>query len=179
MSDFLIYRQDGAIVTLTMNQPEARNPLTGNTAVPEFIEACARIGGDPSVKVVVLTGAGSAFCSGGNVKDMQRYSELSIPPIAIREEYQRGIQRLPIAIYNLEVPTIAAVNGAAIDDGCDLACMCDIRIAAQGAKFAESFIKVGIVPGDGGAWLLPRAVGHVEGGGDGFHRRCYRRRGGS
>lgn len=159
MSDFLIYRQDGAIVTLTMNQPEARNPLTGNTAVPEFIEACARIGGDPSVKVVVLTGAGSAFCSGGNVKDMQRYSELSIPPIAIREEYQRGIQRLPIAIYNLEVPTIAAVNGAAIGAGCDLACMCDIRIAAQGAKFAESFIKVGIVPGDGGAWLLPRAVG--------------------
>jgi enoyl-CoA hydratase/carnithine racemase len=159
MSDFLIYRQDGAIVTLTMNQPEARNPLTGNTAVPEFIEACARIAGDPSVKVVVLTGAGSAFCSGGNVKDMQRYSELSIPPIAIREEYQRGIQRLPIAIYNLEVPTIAAVNGAAIGAGCDLACMCDIRIAAQGAKFAESFIKVGIVPGDGGAWLLPRAVG--------------------
>jgi enoyl-CoA hydratase/carnithine racemase len=159
MSDFLIYRQDGAIVTLTMNQPEARNPLTGNTAVPEFIEACARIGADPSVKVVVLTGAGSAFCSGGNVKDMQRYSELSIPPIAIREEYQRGIQRLPIAIYNLEVPTIAAVNGAAIGAGCDLACMCDIRIAAQGAKFAESFIKVGIVPGDGGAWLLPRAVG--------------------
>lgn len=159
MSDFLIYRQDGAIVTLTMNQAEARNPLTGNTAVPEFVEACARITADPSVKVVVLTGAGSAFCSGGNVKDMRRYSELSIPPIAIRDEYQRGIQRLPIAIYNLDVPTIAAVNGAAIGAGCDLACMCDIRIAAQGAKFAESFIKVGIVPGDGGAWLLPRVVG--------------------
>jgi len=74
MGDFLIYQQDGGIVTLTMNQPEARNPLTGNTAVEEFVQACKRIGADPGVKVVVLTGAGSAFCSGGNVKNMQRYS---------------------------------------------------------------------------------------------------------
>ena len=159
MADFLIYQQLGSIVTLTMNQPAERNPLSGNTAVPEFVQACARVAADPDVKVVVLTGAGSAFCSGGNVKNMQRYSAQSIAPIAIRDEYQRGIQRLSIALYNLEVPTIAAVNGAAIGAGCDLACMCDIRIASQNAKFAESFIKVGLVPGDGGAWLLPRAVG--------------------
>jgi len=159
MGDFLIYQQDGGIVTLTMNQPEARNPLTGNTAVEEFVQACKRIGADPGVKVVVLTGAGSAFCSGGNVKNMQRYSVDAIPPIAIRDEYESGIQRLPLALYHLDVPTIAAVNGAAIGAGCDLACMCDIRIAADSAKFAESFVKVGIVPGDGGAWLLPRAVG--------------------
>ncbi len=159
MGDFLIYRQDGGIVTLTMNQPNERNPLTGNTAVEEFVQACARIAADPGVKVVVLTGAGSAFCSGGNVKNMQRYSADAIAPMAIRDEYQHGIQRLPLALYGLDVPTIAAVNGAAIGAGCDLACMCDIRIAAEGAQFAESFVKVGIVPGDGGAWLLQRAVG--------------------
>ncbi len=162
MADFLLYRQEGGIVTLTMNQPEARNPLTGNTAVEEFVAACERIGADTSVKVVIITGAGSAFCSGGNVKDMQRYARDAIPPMPIRDEYRRGIQRLPIALYNLEVPTIAAVNGAAIGAGCDLACMCDIRIASEAAKFAESFIKVGIVPGDGGAWLLPRVVGRSK-----------------
>ncbi len=159
MADFLIYEQDGGIVTLTMNQPETRNPLTGNSAVPEFLAACERIAADQTVKVVILTGAGSAFCSGGNVKDMQRYSRDAIAPMPIRDEYRRGIQRLPLALYNLEVPTIAAVNGAAIGAGCDLACMCDIRVAAEGAKFAESFVRLGIVPGDGGAWLLPRAVG--------------------
>jgi enoyl-CoA hydratase/carnithine racemase len=159
MGDFLIYQQDSGIVTLTMNQPEARNPLTGNTAVEEFVQACERIAADPGIKVVVLTGAGSAFCSGGNVKSMQRYWVDAIPPMAIRDEYERGIQRLTLALYHLDVPTIAAVNGAAIGAGCDLACMCDIRIAAEDAQFAESFVKVGIVPGDGGAWLLPRAVG--------------------
>lgn len=162
MANFLLYQQEGGVVTLTMNQPEARNPLTGNTAVEEFVAACERIAGDNSVKVVVITGAGSAFCSGGNVKDMQRYPREAIPPMPIRDEYRRGIQRLPLALYNLEVPTIAAVNGAAIGAGCDLACMCDIRIASESAKFAESFIKVGIVPGDGGAWLLPRVVGRSK-----------------
>jgi len=162
MTDFLKIERDGAIVTLTMNQPEARNPLTGNTAVPEFIAACEQLSADMSVRAVILTGAGSAFCSGGNVKDMQKYENPELRPISIREEYRRGIQRLPLALYNLEVPTIAAVNGAAIGAGCDLACMCDIRIASENAKFAESFIKVGIVPGDGGAWLLPRVVGRSK-----------------
>src|SRR4029450_5459350 len=77
----------------------------------------------------------------------------------IREEYRHGIQRLALALYNLDVPTIAAVNGPAIGAGLDLACMCDMRVAAESARFAESFLKVGIVPGDGGAWLLPRVVG--------------------
>ena len=77
----------------------------------------------------------------------------------IRHDYRRGIQRLTLALFNLEVPVIAAVNGHAIGAGLDLACMCDIRIASEKAKFAESFIKLGIIPGDGGAWLLPRIVG--------------------
>jgi enoyl-CoA hydratase/carnithine racemase len=159
MTGFLKYEQDGDIVTLTMNEPETRNPLTGNSAVDDFVAACAQIKADLSVKVVVLTGAGPAFSSGGNVKDMRRFFETDIACLDIRDEYRAGIQRLPLALYNLEVPTIAAVNGPAIGAGCDLACMCDIRIAAPEARFAESFVRLGIVPGDGGAWLLPRAVG--------------------
>ena len=77
----------------------------------------------------------------------------------IRQEYRTGIQRLPLALFNLEVPVIAAVNGAAVGAGLDLACMCDVRIASDKAKFAESFVKLGIIPGDGGAWLLTRLVG--------------------
>jgi enoyl-CoA hydratase/carnithine racemase len=159
---FLKIERVGPIVVWTMNQPATRNALTGNTAVAEFVDACTSITDDPSVRVVVLTGAGSAFCSGGNVKDMQKYAADAITPVSIRDEYRRGIQRLPLAVYNLEVPVIAAVNGPAIGAGCDLACMCDIRIAADTARFAESFIKVGIVPGDGGAWLLPRIVGRSK-----------------
>ncbi|THD75039.1 crotonase/enoyl-CoA hydratase family protein [Thalassobius vesicularis] len=159
MGDFLKYEQDGKVATLTMNDPDNRNPLTGNSAAAEFVAMAARIEADPSVRVVILTGAGAAFSAGGNVKDMKKYQGDAIQPMPIRDEYRRGIQRLTLAMYNLDVPLIAAVNGFAIGAGCDLACMCDIRIAAESAKFAESFIKVGIIPGDGGAWLLPRVVG--------------------
>lgn len=159
MSPFLLYEQQHAVVTLTMNEPQTRNALTGNSAVDEFVAACQRINADASVRVVIITGAGPVFSAGGNVKDMRRFFEQDIDPVRIREEYRNGIQRLPLAVYNLEAPTIAAVNGPAIGAGCDLTCMCDIRIASETATFAESFVKMGIIPGDGGAWLLPRAVG--------------------
>jgi enoyl-CoA hydratase/carnithine racemase len=156
---FLTTERDGAILTLTMNQPATRNALTGNTAVDEFVQACDSIRRDTSVRAVIITGTGPVFSSGGNVKDMQRFFGDSLSPEVIREEYRNGIQRIPKALYNLDVPTICAVNGPAIGAGLDLTCMCDIRIASENATFAESFVKVGIVAGDGGAWLLPRAVG--------------------
>lgn len=159
MSTFLKTTREGAIVTLTMSQPATRNALTGNTAVDEFVQACEAIRLDPSVRCVIVTGEGPVFSSGGNVKDMQRFFDSELTPDRIREEYRNGIQRLPRALFNLDVPTIAAVNGPAIGAGLDLTCMCDIRIASEAATFAESFVKVGIVPGDGGAWLLPRVVG--------------------
>ncbi|WP_234194275.1 crotonase/enoyl-CoA hydratase family protein [Pseudacidovorax sp. NFM-22] len=159
---FLTHTREGTIVILTMDQPQTRNALTGNTAVEEFVQACDAIRADASVKAVILTGAGPVFSSGGNVKDMQRFFDDALTPDRIREEYRQGIQRIPRALYHLDVPVICAINGPAIGAGLDLACMCDIRIASETATFAESFVRVGIVPGDGGAWLLPRAVGMAK-----------------
>lgn len=159
MSDFLIYEKDGPVVTLTMNQPEQRNPLTGNTAVPEFLAAIERIHDDRQVRCVILTGNGPSFCAGGDIREMKRQASPEVSEMDIRHDYRRGIQRVSLGLFNLEVPIIAAMNGHAIGAGLDLACMCDIRIASEKAKMAASFIKVGIIPGDGGAWLLPRIVG--------------------
>ena len=156
---FLNIERDGGIVILTMNQPETRNALTGNTAAEEFVKACDEVRADATVKAVIVTATGPVFSSGGNVKDMRRFFDDALTPDLIREEYRQGIQRIPRALYHLDVPVICAINGPAIGAGLDLTCMCDIRIAAETATFAESFVRVGIVPGDGGAWLLPRAVG--------------------
>jgi enoyl-CoA hydratase/carnithine racemase len=118
------------------------------------------LGASDDVQVIVLTGAGSAFSAGGNVRQMhERAGSFAGPTEAIADGYRRGIQRLIRSVVGVEVPILAAVNGPAIGAGCDLACMCDIRIASENAKFAESFVKLGIVPGDGGAWLLPRVIG--------------------
>ncbi|MGE4242965.1 crotonase/enoyl-CoA hydratase family protein [Ramlibacter sp.] len=159
MKKFLIYEQKGAVVTLTMDHAEHRNPLTGNTAVAEFVEAIDRIHDDASVRCVIVTGNGPSFSAGGNVRDMKRQTSPEVGEILIRQEYRRGIQRLALALFGLEVPVIAAVNGHAIGAGLDLSCMCDIRIASEKAKFAESFVKLGLIAGDGGSWLLPRIVG--------------------
>ncbi|WP_404383836.1 crotonase/enoyl-CoA hydratase family protein [Caenispirillum salinarum] len=159
-TDPVLYAQDGAVVTLTLNQPETRNAITDVALVDAFVAACDRIRVDESVRCVIITGAGKAFSSGGNVKHMRdKQGTFGGSPARIRENYRRGIQRIPRALYDLDVPTIAAVNGPAYGAGCDLTLMCDIRIAAEEAVFAENFVKVGIIPGDGGAWLLPRAVG--------------------
>ncbi|MFM7570116.1 MAG: crotonase/enoyl-CoA hydratase family protein [Betaproteobacteria bacterium] len=162
MSDFLQISRDGAVVIWTMNHPATRNALTGNTAIDEIVAAASAASTDPSVRAIILTGAGPVFSSGGNVKDMARFAQPGIDANAVRNEYRHGIQRIPKAMWALDVPILAAVNGPAMGAGLDLACMCDIRIASDNATFAESFVRVGIVPGDGGAWLLPRAVGAAK-----------------
>jgi len=162
LSDFLQISRDGAVVIWTMNHPATRNALTGNTAIDEIVAAASAASTDPSVRAIILTGAGPVFSSGGNVKDMARFAQPSIDANAVRNEYRHGIQRIPKAMWALDVPILAAVNGPAMGAGLDLACMCDIRIASDNAMFAESFVRVGIVPGDGGAWLLPRAVGAAK-----------------
>lgn len=162
MNEFLIYEQDGPVVTLTMNDPEKRNPLTGNRAIPDFLAAIERIHDDRSVRCVILTGNGASFSAGGDIREMKRQASPEVTEMDIRQEYRRGIQRVSLNLFNLEVPLIAAINGHAIGAGLDLACLCDVRIASDKAKLASSFIKVGIIPGDGGAWLLPRIVGQSK-----------------
>jgi enoyl-CoA hydratase/carnithine racemase len=158
----LLTRQDG-VVTLTLNRPDTRNALSGEQMFSAFEERFNEINSDPSIACVILTGAGSAFCSGGNIADMHTKTgmfEGSAEEVTLR--YRNGIQRIPLAFQTLLPPIIAAVNGAAVGAGCDLASMCDIRIAATTAVFAESFVRLGIIPGDGGCWFLPRIVGHSK-----------------
>ena len=160
MSDFVKFELFDGVATLTMDSPGTRNALSSEEQYGAIEEACRRVSRDRSIRAVILTGNGKAFCAGGNIKDMLARSEdADHGPIDDRYAYKEGIHRIPLAVYSLEVPTIAAVNGAAIGAGLDLACMCDIRIASEEATFAESFVKLGIIPGDGGAWLLQRVVG--------------------
>ena len=160
MSDLVLAERDGPILTLTLNAPERRNPISDLSMIEALTAALQAAEADPAIRAVILTGAGTAFSSGGDMKRMAPGGGLmdALPP-RTRVNYRQGIQRLPILFQALEVPVIAAVNGPAIGAGCDLACMCDIRIASPAARFAESFVKVGLIPGDGGAWLLPRIVG--------------------
>lgn len=162
MDSPVLYAADpSGIVTLTLNRPEMRNPISDIDVVEGLLAALDRLEGDSSARVAILTGAGSAFSAGGNLKAMKPGSGglNGRTPTETRINYKRGIQRLPLAFAALEVPVIAAVNGPAIGAGLDLACMCDLRIAGETAKFAESFVKLGIIPGDGGAWLLQRIIG--------------------
>lgn len=161
MTEPVLYEQtsDG-IVTLTLNRPETRNPLTDADMLEGILAAIARLDADETARVAILTGAGKAFSSGGNLHAMRTGGGLKDAlPARTRANYKKGIQRLPLAFAALEVPIIAAVNGSAIGAGCDLTCMCDLRIAGESARFAESFVKLGLVSGDGGAWLLPRVIG--------------------
>lgn len=160
MSEPILLEKHGAVALLTLNRPETRNALCGEDIFGAFGELFERLNADTSIGAAVLTGSGTAFCSGGNVAEMHRKTGMFAgTPEQITAGYRVGIQRIPRAFQKLHVPIIAAVNGAAMGAGNDLACMCDIRVASTTARFAESFVKVGIVPGDGGCWLLPRIVG--------------------
>ena len=161
MTNLVLIERAGGIMTVTLNQPEKRNPISSMEMVDALCAAMEAADADMDVRCVILTGAGTAFSSGGDVKGMKAGGggTRAAAPADTRRNYKWGIQRLPMLFQSLEVPVIAAVNGPAIGAGCDLTCMCDIRIASESAKFAESFVKLGIIPGDGGAWLLPRVVG--------------------
>ena len=151
------------VATLTFQRAEQMNPLGQAGDGDEVAEACARIDGDRQVRAAILTGAGRAFSAGGDIKAMRERSGAfagNAPSIA--DGYRDNIHKALRALYKLRVPLIAAVNGPAIGLGCDLACLADIRIASERAKFGVTFLKLGIIPGDGGTWLLPRIIGEAR-----------------
>lgn len=153
-------QREGGVAVMTLNDPATRNSLS-DRMMDALLEAGELIEALADVRVVILTGSGADFCAGGNVDDMTRRSGVfaSEEPFKAREANLRSVHKIPQAIYGIGAPTIAAVNGHAIGGGCDVALMCDIRIASDRAVFGESFLRVGLLPGDGGAWFLPRAVG--------------------
>ena len=151
---------DEGIAVLTLNRPETRNVISDEPLVSELADACLALNRATDVRVVVLTGAGTAFSAGGNVRKMANREGMFAGTAAeIATAYRQGIQRLIQAVWGLEVPSIAAVNGPAIGAGFDLALACDLRIGSDSARFGETFVNLGLVPGDGGSWLLPRVVG--------------------
>ena len=160
MSSLIALAIDGPIATLTINRPDAMNALGEPGDGDAFAAACAEITANRAVRCAILTGAGRAFSAGGNVKAMQnREGAFAGAPYEVAQGYRGNIHRIARALYGLEVPLIAAVNGPAIGLGNDVACFADIRIASETAKFGVTFLKLGLIPGDGGAWLLPRTIG--------------------
>lgn len=152
---------DGRIATLVMNREDVRNELTGTRLHAEIVEVVDWINANDQISVLILTGTGKAFSAGGNVKHMrERSGNFEGDVYRLQNNYRRGIQRMALAMRRLEIPSIAAINGPAIGAGLDLACMCDVRLAQEGAMLGETFVNLGIIPGDGGAWFLQRLIGY-------------------
>ena len=159
MSKSVLYEQDDRIVKITLNRPDTRNALSGDI-IEGLVEYLQKADKDKNVGCVILTGAGKSFSSGGNlqeIKDMTTKDQMT--QAQLEDWYRFGIQKIPLTMNSIEVPVIAAINGHAIGAGNDLCTMCDIRIASEDAKFSESFLRIGIIPGDGGSWFLPKIIG--------------------
>ncbi len=153
---------DGRIATLTLNRHDVRNELTGTRLAAEIVEVVDWINAEEKISALIITGDGTVFSAGGNIKHMLNRDQGSFAGdvYTVQNRYRQGIQRMALALHRLEVPSIAAVNGPALGAGFDLACMCDVRIASSTAKVGETFVNLGIIPGDGGGWLLQRLVGY-------------------
>lgn len=158
--EHITYTCTGRIATLTLARPDIRNAITGPEMLDEFIGAVRHADADPEIGVLIITGEGTAFSAGGNIKDMRAGVGLfEGSPDEISEKYRASIQQIPRLMLATDLVTIAAVNGPAVGAGFDIALMCDLRIGSSDARFAHTFIDLGIIPGDGGAWFLPRVVG--------------------
>ena len=157
MTDQILFEIKDKIATITLNRPEALNAFS-EEMIQAWVDALRECRDRDDVNVVVLTGAGRAFSAGGDVKAMKDNPERNDPYLAKRRLWDM-VQHVPKTLLELDKPTIAAVNGPATGAGMDMASMCDIRIAGESARFAESYVRMGLVPGAGGCWFLPRLVG--------------------
>lgn len=156
--DLLVEKKNYSL-WITLNRPDASNAYSTGM-VKALVEVLKAADVDNDIRVIIITGAGKNFCAGGDIKAMRgKTGMFSGESNELREAYQSGIQQIPLTISQLKTPLIAMVNGAAIGAGCDLSAMCDLRLASTEAVFAETFAKVGLVPGDGGAFFLTRLIG--------------------
>lgn len=158
----LLYDVDGHIATITLNRPEKLNAFS-NEMLALWAESITRASEDQGVRVVIVTGAGRGFCSGADVGRERAGGDVlggdPNAPAANRNSLRHSVQKVPRALFNMEKPYIAALNGAAVGAGMDMASQADIRIASDRAKFGMAYVRMALIPGDGGAFFLPRIVG--------------------
>lgn len=154
----LEYTVTDGVGTILLNRPRAKNAFTLEM-IDQWADALRSARTDPSVRVLVLTGAGDAFCAG---IDMSVLAAVGDEPIALKAMLSDGVHQIAHAAAELDKPMIAAVNGAAVGAGMDMALMCDVRLMKQSARMSEGYIRVGLVPGDGGCYYLPRLVGMAK-----------------
>lgn len=158
MADIEFTLEDG-IGTITLNRPERMNAFTYDM-IDLWADRLEDWSRNPEVAVIVLTGTGRAFCAGGDLRKMgERKAESAWQR---KNSLTSRIHRIPKILEDTDKPVIAAINGVAVGAGLDMALMCDLRFAAQSARMGETYIKAGLVPGDGGAWYLPRLVGQAK-----------------
>ncbi len=151
----LEYEVENHIATIRLNRPEKRNAFTFEM-VDAWADCLVEAQTDPEVRAIVVTGAGKGFCSGIDLSWVEDHDQ---QPLEFKQALTEHIHRVPLALENIDKPVIAAVNGDAMGAGLDMALMCDLRLLSSEARLAMSYVKVGLVPGDGGCWLLPRLVG--------------------
>lgn len=158
---FATFEKKGRVAIVTLNKPESRNAIATQQDCDDLAAALRKANDDRAINVIVLTGAGKSFCAGGDLKAIRERTGIGPreTPDDTRANYRRGVHSVIRALADVEVATIAAINGHAIGLGLDIGILCDIRIAGASAKMASSFVKVGIIPGDGGAWILTNAIG--------------------
>ncbi|MFC1859568.1 enoyl-CoA hydratase/isomerase family protein [Thermodesulfobacteriota bacterium] len=152
----ILFSKEDTIARITLNRPEIYNPMSPQL-MNDLNDVLSLIGKDDDIRVVVITGAGKAFCAGGDIElDLAQVGKMS--PFEWRE-YDEGFCQVIKKIYWMEKPVIAAVNGVAVGGGCDLAMACDIRIASEKARFGMAYVNMGIIPDLGGNYFLPRLMG--------------------
>jgi 2-(1,2-epoxy-1,2-dihydrophenyl)acetyl-CoA isomerase len=151
-----LYTKLGGVATMTLNRPDRLNAFTKGM-IDAWYTALLDAAADPAVHVVVVTGTGRAFCSGGDLGGLSERAGNAAA--ALKDVLWEDIHRIPKFLESFDKPYIVALNGMAIGAGLDLALMADYRIAARSARFRQGYLAVGIVPGDGGAYYLPRIVG--------------------
>jgi enoyl-CoA hydratase/carnithine racemase len=155
------YEKADYVATITLNRPERMNAFTP-VMLDEWLAALQDAHTDPDVRVVVLTGAGRGFCAGADVRGtgpLENLQDLARSPVENLNFLRDTVQRIPRLVSIMDKPYIAAVNGAAVGAGMDMASMCDIRFASEEARFGMTYVRMGIIPGDGGCYFLPRIVG--------------------